>query len=140
MLCRRVLIVTSAVCLYFSAVRIMCAPVVLPRIFAIRSSNSSAIVRRVRVTVTCLPVYSTCMVKAPFIKRSLAGLPAKISDCTSTANAALMGAWNPHIFAILRYGSAGDVDALRLQHACDQVISKWFAWIFFFNQLLHLAL
>src|SRR5271154_4068240 len=127
---------TSAVLRYFSALRITCAPVVLPRILPIRSMPSSARVRSAGVTVTCLPVYSTCMVKAPFRKR----IPTRNGDCTSSANAALVGAGNSQIFAVFGHGSPGHIDPLALQHGGDLVVGERLAGIFVFNHFFHLAL
>src|SRR5271163_4605394 len=59
----RVLIVTSAICRYFSAVKTTWALVILPRILAMRSIPSSANVRNGWVIATCLPVHSTGMLR-----------------------------------------------------------------------------
>src|SRR5579862_1651833 len=59
---------------------------------------------------------------------------------TSSANAALVGAGDPHVFAIFGYGAAGYIDALSLQRVCDLIVGERLAGIFVFDELLHLAL
>src|SRR5258708_18999867 len=53
---------------------------------------------------------------------------------------ALMGAGNAHVFPVLGYGAASDLNSLRLQDAGELLVGKRTARIFFIDQLLDAAL
>jgi hypothetical protein len=49
---------------------------------------------------------------------------------------ALMSAGDAHVLAVLRYGAASDLNALRLQDAGELLVGQRTAGIFFVDELL----
>lgn len=58
----------------------------------------------------------------------------------SVATTPLVSGWNPHVLAVLGDGSAGQLNALRLQERGQLVVRERAARIFVFDQLFYLAL
>src|SRR5207248_10442258 len=59
---------------------------------------------------------------------------------TLVLDSALVSAGDTHVLAVLGDGAARDLDALRLQDACDLLVGERLGAVFFFDQLFNAAL
>src|SRR5712672_1733019 len=130
--------VISALWRCFSTVRMTFVSNLSPSILRIFVRPSSTSLRMVGVTSQCLPVYSTFTraTSLPLSNQNLyhrghRGAQVELSFLYS----ALMGTGDAHVFPILGYGAASDLNALRLQNAGELLVGQWTIGIFFLDQL-----
>src|SRR5439155_15886644 len=57
----------------------------------------------------------------------------------SLFHSSLVGAGDAHVFPIFCDGAAGNLNALRLQDACNLLVGQRAVWIFFLNKLFYPA-
>src|SRR5665213_4304964 len=118
--------VTSAIFLYLSSVRMMCAVADRSTTFAMRASPASVCSFNLAEMVVCRPVYSTFM---RFTSSTGCVMPS--------SHPALVGAGNVHVLTVFRDRAARYLDALTLQLGRQIFVCPWLARVFVFNQFAH---